>query len=147
MNGDFSFCSRIKTKAILERLNGKKHMLMGNHDVQYLNSYLNDSKTGVVEVIQGIKNISDSGRDVIICHYPILCWQWQHRGSWHVYGHLHATQEERVFQEAGKILARDADLTEFRAMNCGCMLHGYKPVTLDELIAANRLGKRWIDMR
>ena len=30
-----------------------------------------------------------AGKKVVLCHYPIACWNRQHHGSWHLHGHSH----------------------------------------------------------
>ena len=48
-------------------------------------------------------------------------------GGYHVHGHLH-TRRDEVY----------AFMSRFdNALNAGCMLNGYRPVTLDELIENN----------
>ena len=71
--------------------------------------------------------ISDQGRTVSLCHFPIAEWNGKRRGGYHVFGHLHGRRDE-VYQ-----FMRRFD----RALNAGCMLNGYRPVTLDELIENN----------
>ena len=66
--------------------------------------------------------------------YPVAEWNGKRRGGYHVYGHLHNRRDE-VY---GFMSRFD------NALNAGCMLNGYRPVTLDELIENNRFfqGKR-----
>lgn len=61
---------------------------------------------------------------MILCHFPLSDWNGKHRGSYHIYGHIHNNRDE-VF-EFMKM--------QERALNAGCMLNNYEPVTLDELI-------------
>lgn len=146
MIGDIVIANRLHAIEILSRLNGRKHIIMGNHDGSYIKSLTNGKNaTRVVEVTEGIQRIGDEGRDVIMCHYPLMAWERQHKGSYHIYGHLHATQEETLFQQAGKRFAQAAGMTEFRAMNAGVMLNEYRPMTLGQLCMKNNIGGVWSD--
>jgi len=71
----------------MERLNGLKILIAGNHDKsitinkfhrvdQILNIIVNDPE------IKG-------GQRITLCHYPMYSWYQSHRGAWQLYGHLH----------------------------------------------------------
>lgn len=143
--GDVSLADRGRTERILARLNGRKHIVVGNHDAGYMKSLSNSTRTGVIDVTYGIKRIRDDGRDVILCHYPLFAWERQHAGSFHVYGHLHATREYLIYQANGKAFADAVGMSEFRAMNAGIMLCGYRPMTLGELCLRDNVGGAWSD--
>lgn len=143
--GDVSLADRGKTERTLARLNGRKHIIIGNHDAGYVKSLPHSARTGVVDVTTGIKKIRDGGRDVILCHYPLFAWERQHAGSFHVHGHLHATREDSIYQANGKSFASSVGMSEFRAMNAGTMLCGHKPLTLGELCLKNNVGGSWSD--
>ena len=69
--------------------------------------------------------LKDVEQGVFLCHYPIAEWYGFYSGTVHLYGHVHASEGE---------------VTDFmrkrpNAFNVGCMLHGYAPVTLEELLA------------
>ena len=59
-----------------------------------------------------------------MCHYPIAEWDGFFRGTFHIYGHIHNN-----INDAFHIMSKYE-----HALNAGCMLNGYMPVTLDELI-------------
>lgn len=134
--GDFSWLYGRETKEIIEKLNGQKFLIKGNHDRW--------SKDGACKkLFQGIydiKQIEDNGRQVILSHFPIMMWSGQHRGVIHLYGHVHNTPEEQDFQEFVKIIDERIKLRDgerykpVRAYNVGCMKWDYKPVTLDEIL-------------
>lgn len=145
VDGDFSFYGIEPTRRILHALNGRKHVLMGNHDGNFMYRLAQDKRTGIEDITQGMVTVHDGKRTVIVCHYPIMNWEGQHRGAYHIYAHVHATPEEGLFQAAGKTLKDTVGMSEFRAMNCGCMLYGYEPVTLDEMARKYRVGKAWSD--
>lgn len=132
--GDVAYAPENEFIRLMRQLNGSKHIIMGNHDKTWVRK-LNDShKGGVIEVLDYAK-VSDGGRKVILSHYPIAFWDGQHNGSYHLYGHVHGTDEELLFQEFGKGLVETDKFPEFRAVNVGIMLSGYVPRTLDQIIA------------
>jgi len=89
--GDFSFGTKEETQNIINNLNGKKHMILGNHDkplkgssgLESVRSYhrlkVQDSRTE-----RGIQ-------DIVLFHYPILSWEKRHYGAWHLFGHCHGS--------------------------------------------------------
>lgn len=127
--GDFSWMSAQKTEELIERLQGAKFLIKGNHD-----HWSKDAKCK--KLFQGIydyKLIEDGDKRVVMSHYPILFYQHQHRDAIHLYGHVHNTREEGLFQEACNHIKDTADIP----MNChnvGCMLWDYKPVTLAQIL-------------
>lgn len=120
---------------IMRRLNGRKHLIKGNHDT------LPAELKSAFSSIEDIALIKDEGRKVFLCHYPVLFWKGQHTGAYHLYGHVHSTQEHQIFKDVLKELysSQEAPYEECRAYNVGCMMSwmNYTPRTLDEIIAAN----------
>lgn len=138
--GDAFSCSKENAMAILKQLHGAKHFCMGNHDRAWLRDIAASKKFNVVECFD-TKMISDNGRKVFLSHYPVAFWDDQHRGSFMLYGHVHQSREYDEFVAFGQHLVEAGHLPEFRAFNVGTMLHGYAPVTLQQLISENGVGK------
>ena len=113
---------------ILPKLNGEKHLIKGNHDK--LTDFMKKHYTSINEY----KRIKDEGRDLILCHYPIAHWDGQFHGSYHLYGHIHVTQD-RAFMDFYKNKCMKNGL-KFNSYNVGCMIEymGYTPRTLDYII-------------
>lgn len=138
--GDVSWYKPDKIAELIEQINCKnRYLLRGNHD-----SWAKDGRCK--KLFQGIydmKQIEDNGRQVFLCHFPIMMWQGQHRGTTLIYAHLHNTAEERDYQEFVKELDERIKIRDgfrykpVRAYNVGCMLWDYKPVTLDEIMKGN----------
>lgn len=143
--GDFASANKERTKELLLELNGEKHVLLGNHDKHFFYDFVRDKSLKVKSVQDGIKMFYDNNRPVVLSHYPILCWDKQHKGAYHVYGHTHSTVEDKIFQEAGRMLVMKTGMNSFRALNAGVMCNDYKPCTLDELCVTNNLPKKWED--
>lgn len=122
--GDVLFKSAPELIALLEGLNGTKHLIVGNHDKKGLK---NESFCSQFETISEYKRIIDNGRRVVLCHYPIVEWDGFFRGAFHVYGHIHNSSNI-----ANKIMAEIKN-----AFNAGVDVNGFFPKTLNQLIAEN----------
>ena len=143
--GDFCISRDDAVNRILCHLNGKLHLIIGNHD-----SYLEDRHfdKSWFKSIDAYKEIRDNGRMVILSHYPIFCYKGQYRknqdGSpktYMLYGHVHNTQDEvlvnRFIMETRntKVVSRhsaEPELIPCNMINCFCMFSNYQPMTLDE---------------
>lgn len=143
--------------AYVATLKGHKILVRGNHDdlsdlrYKQLFEEICDYKeiTDHYELICHTENCGhreENKREnvkLILCHYPILMWKDQHRGSILLYGHLHNTAEEPIFRRCLKILEDDDSVKarregdhHLRAYNVGCMMPymDYEPRTLTEII-------------
>jgi len=88
--GDFSFGTDDQTEVILDRLNGKKHIILGNHDKVIRESSVLQSK---FESVQDYKQIKIEKKMVMLFHYPIRDWNMMYQKSYHLYGHCHGRLE------------------------------------------------------
>lgn len=84
--GDFSFGDSFKTEQVLKRLNGQIHLIRGNHE-NWLNK--NPSLEKYFISVSTYKEVTIDGIKVVMFHYPIAEWNQMHRGSFHVFGHVH----------------------------------------------------------
>lgn len=87
--GDFgSRCSFDYLSNIRKKLNGKVHLILGNHDNINKAKMLNfDSISSMLELI-----VNDGGKakHIIICHYPLLSYKGMYnKDYWHLFGHCH----------------------------------------------------------
>lgn len=80
---------------------------------------------------------------VCIMHYPILCWNGQHRGTFLLYAHTHNSVEDEFFQKCIAEMNRSEELSLRRAggqkiiaINTGSMkpYMNYTPRTLQEML-------------
>lgn len=137
--GDISWYNPEKTVELLKQINCRNlFAFKGNHD-----RCLKDGR--VKKMFQGIydiKQINDNDRPVILCHFPIMMYPGQHRGTIHLYGHVHNTKEETDYQEFvcqldERIKKRDSNrYNPVTAYNVGAMLPymDYNPRTLDQIM-------------
>jgi calcineurin-like phosphoesterase family protein len=84
--GDFSFRKAPETERILRRLNGQKHLIIGNHDY-----WMNDDTKKYWTSIQHYKELKVNGIQLILFHFPIQEWHKAHYGYYHLYGHVHGS--------------------------------------------------------
>lgn len=99
----------------IQVLKGHKHLVCGNHDDK-------TRKASGWASVQDykylrIREIKIPHSAIVLCHYPFASWRNSHHGSLHLHGHCHGT-----FQSIGK------------SMDVGCMLHDYRPISLDKVI-------------
>lgn len=86
--GDFSFSSRYdEVRDIVEQLNGKIHMIKGNHCDSRIMRKLYDN--GHIEFFEQYKEIKIGDQTAVLFHFPITSWHKQGYGSWHLHGHCH----------------------------------------------------------
>lgn len=97
--------------ALLERLNGIKHLVRGNND---------PPATGEAAGWASVQDYSElelDGRLLVLCHYPFRSWNGQHRKSVNLHGHSH-----------GKLKPMP------RQYDVGVDARGWRPVTLAQLL-------------
>lgn len=86
--GDVSFGKLKDTVDFLNRLNGKKCLVIGNHDTHFL------GKQEFIDCFEGrIFDILDhkiNKKHYVMCHYPMLAWNRSHYGAVQLFGHLHS---------------------------------------------------------
>ena len=139
--GDFSIAKGDATEKVIRRLQGKLHLIIGNHD-----RYLQDKgfDRSLFRSIEPYQEIRDNGRLVVLSHYPVFCYKGQYRpNTYMLYGHVHNTHDEalinRFIQETRETTAwsRYAEAPApipCNMINCFCMFSNYQPMTLDEWI-------------
>ncbi len=116
----------------LPRLNGKKILIAGNHDKKWLKKYGGQ----FFEEVTFFKEIRLDGKDITLCHYPLVEWDGcRKEGSkklgWHIYGHIHNNYlpEYRNLFLSSHALNAGADITDFA------------PAAFEELVEFNRAHK------
>ena len=152
--GDLSLGKADETNSILDKLHGKLFLVGGNHDKWVDKPGAN---TGRFQWIKDYAEMNDDGRKVILCHYPIMCYNGQFRrdadGNPKVYmlhGHIHNTQDiagveayKRFVRNYPRISRSDDTpvAAPINMINCFCMFSDYIPLTLDEWIEKEAAGE------
>ena len=127
--GDFCYRSEYTPDWYLKQLKGHKHLLIGNHDNKLIT---NERAMSYFESVDKMMHVSDNGKQICLCHFPIAEWYGSHRGCWHIYGHIHGNMDETYY------IMREKE----RALNAAACLNNYMPVTMDELILNNEIHRQ-----
>lgn len=132
--GDISWYSPSKTIEIYENLNGIKHLIIGNHDEKMLKN--RELRSLFVEITHYKKIRDDNNPPIILCHYPIPCFDQHLYGAFHLYGHVHNSFEWNITERTRYELENLYDKKCYM-YNVGCMMPymDYTPRTLEDIIA------------
>ena len=105
----------------LGRLQGRKHLIRGNHDTGFENA---QKLFDYFETVTDFSEIDDGDTHILLCHYPIL---YRKRG-YMIHGHLHQARgpEYDILRQMPRML------------NAGVDVNFYRPVTLAQLVENNR---------
>ena len=148
--GDISIGRTDETETIIKRLNGKKYLVPGNHD-----KFIKDKNfdRSLFCDINPYMELNDNNRKVVLCHYPIFCYNGQYRldesGNGKVYmlhGHVHCTYDQALIdrfvketQETKREISGGMVLNiPCNILNCFCIWSDYVPLTLDEWITFHK---------
>ena len=113
--GDFSFEKKADAAATFSELNGRKHLIIGNHDGD-------PTRKLPWESVSYMKTFRGEGVRIVMCHYPLLTWDNAYHGALHIHGHSH-----------GNINNLNAYTTR---MDVGIDNHpDLRPFSLEELLA------------
>ncbi|MCE4224046.1 metallophosphoesterase [Methylobacterium sp. C25] len=118
--GDFAFsCSFEHASATFARLNGTKHLVVGNHEKL-------GRRLPWASQHEGIHQIAVDGHRLVLCHYAMRAWPGIWRGALHLYGHTHGSLSGTR-----------------RSCDVGVDVWDYRPVTLPEILDAMALSDTW----
>jgi calcineurin-like phosphoesterase family protein len=117
--GDFARGDQALVESLLARLNGRKHLIIGNND-----------PTATLEAegwasVQHYAELRLDTHHLILCHYAFRTWNGMGKKSINLHGHSHGRL---------KPLPRQVDV--------GVDAQAFKPVTLVEILS----GKRWASL-
>ena len=135
--GDFCWDKEPEWIRILDKLNGNKVLIRGNHDLKNISTKMKNKFAD----IKDYKEIDDNGRTVIMCHYPILAYKHSFDPNvFMLFGHVHNnTRESHLITHFIKQIRQNC-IEKFdnrgQLINVGCMMPwiDYTPRTLDYLI-------------
>ena len=129
--GDFCWGKVDKWVELLDKLNGLKYLIIGNHDDFKTVNKIRDKFVGVYNYLE----IKDQGYKLVLCHYPIASWNGMYKGTIHLYAHVHNTSDNDLYKAHLKSLEDTID-PPLQAYNVGCMIDymNYTPRTLEEII-------------
>ena len=118
--GDFSWYNGEQTNHILEQLNGRKILIIGNHDERFLD----DKKfnRNLFEEICIYKQVRYQKKVFVMFHYPIADHNGKYHNYIHLYGHIHDINRE-LEKQLGHL-----------CHNVGAVRNNFTPVNLDKYI-------------
>ena len=117
--GDFSFGNEGETIKLLNKLNGKKYLIKGNHDHVVKNKDVRDK----FEWIKDYFVLKHNKMKFVMFHYPIQVWDCRHHGAIHLYGHIHSNLGNH---------SMEYDIPN--SYNVGVDVNGFKPVLIEDII-------------
>lgn len=129
--GDFALTISSKEEVckILSELKGKKHLIIGNHDENWLSKMDESDLEKYFETLpMHMTIIKNDSEEIGLCHYPILSFP-----GIIIHGHIHNHKN----QQDGWDFIKDAP----NILNASVEINNYRPVTLNELIANNKIHK------
>ncbi|MHC1770539.1 MAG: hydrolase [Flexilinea sp.] len=127
--GDLFFRTKENPSIILDRLPGIKHLIMGNHDKNWI------KKVDIPKYFQSVEwytMISDNQKQIALCHFPMMSWGNSGHGSYLIYGHIHNKMNADYWP-----LLQKMD----NALNAGVDINGFSPVSFIELKTNNEKFK------
>lgn len=85
MVGDYGFggsAARDYLERCFQRIPGRKHLILGNHDKPWI-------KTLGWASVHDIVSLQDGDQWFLLCHYPMITWNHARRGAVQLFGHVH----------------------------------------------------------
>ena len=127
--GDLVFRSAASPDNYLSRLRGKKHLILGNHDKDWVKKA--DIPRHFLSVERFVE-ISDGKHKITLCHYPLMSWNHMAKGSYMIHGHIHNNREAMYFSMIRQLS---------NLLNAGVEINEYHPVSFDDLVKNNKAFK------
>ena len=114
--GDVAFMSGSEAGRMVNRLNGTKILIEGNHDKKTLNDA---TFRGAFAEVHKYLDITYDGHKCVMFHYPIAEWDQMHRGALQFHGHLHGSK---------------SGLEQYRALDVGMDSTGEIVISMERAI-------------
>jgi hypothetical protein len=87
-----------KTIELIKRLNGRKYLVRGNHDLKIRDlpaaEELFEAVKDVVQIKVADPEACQGWQRITLCHYAMRTWNKAHYGAWNLYGHSHGNLVE-----------------------------------------------------
>lgn len=129
--GDIAIGKPARIAWLVSRLNGRKHLVCGNHDKELLR---HKELVSLFETINNFREIKIQDADaykgsqrIVLLHYALRVWNKSHYGSYSLYGHSHGSL---------------TDDPHSLSLDVGVDCWDYRPVSYDQIKAKMKL-KTW----
>lgn len=120
--GDVFFCKADEAMEIMRRLNGRKHLVSGNHDFPIHKSPELKAMFASARDYREL-NIKGIVSKACLFHFPIASWHGMGKGSWMLHGHSHGS-----YKPVGKCVDVGVDSPYVTGQ------YEHRPFHLDELV-------------
>lgn len=111
--GDFAWKQIETWQKVREQLNGKIHLIYGNHDERMLkqikNLFEEITNYKEIDVVDEDSKYSNGLQNIVLFHYPIRSWNRMFHGSWALSGHCHPKTQQANEHEAWMDVGVDAN--------------------------------------
>lgn len=88
--GDFAMGGSAEWSRLLQKLNGKIYLILGNHDLKTIGAGFSRLEGVAMQMLINVK-----GQIIYLNHYPFLCYGGAYRNTWQLYGHVHTCHANR----------------------------------------------------
>lgn len=134
--GDVSWYTRSseKTLVILDKLNGYKILIRGNHDNR-LSAMDKECFSQIMDYAEITDNSPGANNaKIVLSHYPIPFYKNMPHGDYHFYGHIHNGWDHNMMEHWRKEIENLYE-REWHGYNVGCMMPymNYTPRTFKEI--------------
>jgi len=109
--GKASDAQRDEVQRIFAALPGRKHLIRGNHDPDWICTLPWNSVAETADIVV-------NKRRLFLCHYPMITWPGARHGGLQLFGHVHNNW-----------------MGSRNSVNVGVDVWGFRPVTLHEIEA------------
>ena len=96
--GDFCLGGTAEWTKVLDRLNGRIYLIMGNHDLKNIKQGF----IGRFEHVAMEMHIMIGKQKIYLNHYPFLCFEGGYKDVWQLFGHVH-TRKNNTGIDAGRL--------------------------------------------
>lgn len=136
--GDLAFFkNQPDNKALIEKLNGKKYFILGNHCSRKQFDLCKDQLNLLSDICTLWVFIDKNDQrfpnkkfyEIILCHYPLLCYSHSQNGTYNFFGHIHSRKNQPMIE-----FNKPLQFPHMRYMDVGTDRHDYKPVSLQQIL-------------
>ncbi|MCC2112480.1 MAG: metallophosphoesterase family protein [Hyphomicrobiales bacterium] len=112
--GDFGHREMQNAEDYVRRLNGRLHLIEGNHD-----AFAVEQAGHLFESVDLMSELDWKGWRLVLFHYPMRDWPNAIRGACHLYGHVHGALDATPYG---------------RSLDVGVESHGFAPVSIERVV-------------
>jgi calcineurin-like phosphoesterase family protein len=121
--GDFAMGGSAEWSRLLDHLNGKIYLILGNHDMKTIGKGFSRFEHVAMQML-----INIGGQRIYLNHYPFLCFGGAYRNTWQLFGHVHSGP----LSKTGKDIPRLSMLFPSQ-YDVGVDNNGFRPVSFNEV--------------